>query len=121
MLVTLNIPDDLVAALIAQSKEAGTTPVEAFIEELLRDALEQPAAESTLVETTLHEAIQGLDKIPSGEEFFLEDVLDSQAWSAMSNGERKSLGRRFRKAVESKGLAEWQRRNYANKAVYKRT
>lgn len=117
MQVTLNIQDDLLASLISRAQEAGGS-VEGAIDELLREALEQPLPESTLVDSLLSEAIEGIEPLVAGSEFSLDDVLDADAWNSMTGGERKSLGRRFRKQVEMSGVAKWLRRNSANKAIY---
>jgi hypothetical protein len=59
--------------------------------------------------------------VPSGEEFLLFDVCPRNSWLALSSGDRKQLGKRFRKAVEGGGLAVWVRRRSDNHAIYRRT
>jgi hypothetical protein len=57
-----------------------------------------------------------------GSEFKLIDLCTDEDWEALSGGERKSLGKGFRKAVEGMSLpiAKYVRRTSSNKAVYKR-
>lgn len=117
MNVTFNIQDDLLASIISRAQEAGVS-AENTIDDLLREALEQPLPESTLVESLLAEAIERTQSVGAGSEFSLDNLLDFDAWSSMSGGERKSLGRRFRKQVEGEGIAVWLRRNSGNKAIY---
>ncbi|VVP47465.1 hypothetical protein PS850_05227 [Pseudomonas fluorescens] len=119
MLVTIQIQDDLLSTLLTQAQEVGSS-VESFIEETLREALDQPVAENTLVEGLLILAIQGVAKIKAKAEFSLDDVLGEGDWNLMTGGERKSLGRRFRKEAEGSGIAKWLRRNSGNKAIYQK-
>lgn len=117
MQVTIQIQDDLLITLLTQAKESGSS-VEGFIEDTLREALDQPVVESTLVETFLELAIQGVMAMKTQAEFSLDEVLGDGDWNKMTGGERKSLGRRFRKEAERLGIARWLRRNSANKAIY---
>lgn len=120
MLVTIQIQDDLLSTLLTHAQEAGSS-VESFIEETLREALSQPAAENTVVEGLLLAAIEGVAQIKSNAEFSLDDVIDAGDWDLMTGGERKSLGRRFRKEAEGSGIAKWLRRNSGNKAIYQKS
>ncbi|KKN97477.1 hypothetical protein LCGC14_0155960 [marine sediment metagenome] len=117
MQIQINMQDDLVAALTARAVETNTT-TEALIDELLREALHQPIAESTLVDNVLVAAVEGISLIESGKQFSLDDVIDQESWDGMTGGERKSLGKRFRKLVESQGIANWVDRTSGNKAIY---
>lgn len=119
MQVTIQIQDDLLAVLLARAHEASAT-VESFLDETLREALDQPVAESTIVDGLLLSAIEGVQKVEAGAEFSIDDVLEEEQWNSMTNGERKSLGRRFRKEAEGAGIAEWLRRSTGNKAIYKK-
>lgn len=117
MQVTFDIQDDLLAALLAKAQEANLQ-ANGCLEEILREALNQPVAVSTAVEVALQAAMSGATALCTGSEFSLDEVLPDGQWAAMSAGERKSLGRRFRKEAESQRIAEWLRRNSANKAIY---
>jgi hypothetical protein len=100
LLEPFQFPDDLLNTLLTHAQEAGSS-VEGFIEETIRDALEQSVAEDTLVEGLLNLAIMGVENIEAKAEFSLDDVGAEGDWSQMTGGERKSLGRRFRKWLKA--------------------
>ncbi len=72
------------------------------------------------LDSIINQAIQNGEKKVSGDEFNINDVCSDQIWEQLSNGERKRLGKLFRKEVESKRIALFVRRTSANKAIYKR-
>lgn len=117
MLVNIQIKEDLLLALLTQARKNGST-VEVVIDEILRDALDDPDLESKSLGAFLALAIDGVDAIENMAEFSLDDVLGYEEWNRLSGGDRKSLGRSFRKEVERLGIAVWLRRNSANKAIY---
>lgn len=117
MLVSIQIKDDLLLALLTQAKKNGST-LEVAIDDILRDAIDDPDLESKSLGAFLHEAICGVEAIKEMAEFSLDDVLGYENWNRLGGGDRKSLGRSFRKEVERLGIAVWLRRNSANKAIY---
>lgn len=117
MLVNIQIKEDLLLALLTQARKNGST-VEAAIDDILREALDDPDLENQSLGAFLHEAIRGVETIEKDAEFSFDDVLGDANWNRLSGGERKSLGRSFRKEVERLGIAAWLRRNSANKAIY---
>lgn len=117
MLVNIQIKEDLLFALLTQARKNGST-VEVAIDDILREALDDPDLESKSLGAFLHVAIRGVEAIEKMAEFSLDDVLGNEDWNRLSGGDRKSLGRSFRKEVERLGIAVWLRRNSANKAIY---
>ncbi|KTB69972.1 MULTISPECIES: DUF1413 domain-containing protein [Pseudomonas] len=117
MLVNIQIKDDLLRALLNQAHKNDSTP-EGLLDEILRQELDDPDLESKSLNAFLQEAIRGAGAIEKMTEFSFDDVLGREDWNRLSGGDRKSLGRSFRKEVERLGIAVWLRRNSANKAIY---
>lgn len=119
MMITLEFRNDLLAALLERSKAANSNPDE-LINTLLASALGQPAPEVQSVdpEEVVKLALGKVRELPANQEFTLDDVIDQATWHKMSTGDRKSLGKGFRKQAEASGLAKWADRNSSNKAIY---
>jgi hypothetical protein len=120
MNVNIEIKNDLLATILARSAETNNS-VENLLDELLREALEQPSAPSVDVAEVIQACLEKVRQLEVGEAFTLDDVIPPLAWDSMSTGDRKSFGKRFRKEAQNAGLAEWETRNSANKAIYKRS
>lgn len=120
MNINIEIKNDVLAALLSRSAETNNS-VETVLDELLREALEQPTFVGVVVADVLEACLEKVRQLKVGEMFTLDDVISHQMWDSMSTGDRKSFGKRFRKEAESAGLAEWETRNSANKAIYKRS
>lgn len=120
MNINIEIKNDILAALLSRSAETNSS-VETVLDELLREALEQPSFVGVVVADVLEACLKKVRQLKVGERFTLDDVISPQTWDSMSTGDRKSFGKRFRKEAESAGLAEWETRNSANKAIYKRS
>jgi hypothetical protein len=118
MIITIELQNDVLAALLERTRANGTA-IEDVVDDLLREALEQPQVESIDIHEILDESLARLREMKPDSEFSLEDVISSQSWEAMSTGDRKSFGKLFRKEAERAGLAEWQRRSSGNKAIYR--
>ncbi|MBC3271917.1 DUF1413 domain-containing protein [Pseudomonas sp. SWRI81] len=118
MIVSLDIKNDVLTALLARSRDTGSS-VEDVMDELLREALEQPQIESIDIAEILAESLASVRKMNPDTEFTLEDVVSKESWMAMSTGDRKSFGKLFRKETENSELAEWMRRSSGNKAIYR--
>lgn len=120
MNINIEVKNDILAALLSRSAETNSS-VETVLDELLREALEQPSFVGVVVVDVLEACLKKVRQFKVGEIFTLDDVIPPQTWGSMSTGDRKSFGKRFRKEAESAGLAEWVTRNSANKAIYKRS
>jgi hypothetical protein len=119
MIVTLDIKDEVLAALLERSSSTSST-VEELLNTLLASALDQPMTETVDHQQVIKLALTKVQRLPAGQEFTLDDVIDQDAWQIMSTGDRKSLGKAFRKQAEASGLAAWSYRNSSNKAIYTR-
>ncbi|MFJ2689188.1 DUF1413 domain-containing protein [Pseudomonas sp. NPDC087336] len=120
MKVTVEIRDDLLAALLDRSSSTNSTADE-VLNGLLATALDQPEAESVDLVQAIQLTLQAVEKVPHGETFLVEEVIPTETWQLMTTGDRKSFGKTFRKQVVQAGLAEWVTRNSGNKAIYRRS
>jgi hypothetical protein len=120
MKVTVEIRDDLLAALLDRSSSTNSTADE-VLNGLLAAALDQPEAEAVDLVQAIQLTLQAVEKVPHGETFLVEDVIPTETWQSMTTGDRKSFGKTFRKQVAQAGLAEWVTRNSGNKAIYRRS
>jgi hypothetical protein len=98
--------------------------LDAFVAMCVRDATGLEEADKTVlfdVAALVGSATAAIKALPVKTEFTLEDVA-SEDWAHLTGGQRKSLGKAFRKAVETSDpqIAIWDRRTSANKAVYRR-
>lgn len=118
MIITVELKDDVLAALLTRSLETSRS-VEVLLDEILREAFEHPPADSIEVDQIVNESLAAVRDWPS-DEFILEDVVSAESWTALSTGDRKSFGKRFRKKAEASKIAEWVRRTSGNKAVYRK-
>ena len=120
MKVTVEIRDDLLAALLDRSSSSNST-AEDVLNGLLAAALDQPEAESVDLVNAIQVTLKAVEKVPHGETFLVEDVIPNDIWQSMTTGDRKSFGKTFRKQVDQAGLATWVTRNSGNKAIYRRS
>ena len=114
MQVILDIKEDLLKVLLNISDG----DLETFIDEVLREHIDAPGIEDRGIDLFLNLAIEGVSKINKMTEFSIDDVLSNEEWRRLSPGQRKSLGRSFRKELTRLGIASWLRRDSANKAIY---
>lgn len=92
-----------------------------FIGAALESVLVTPIEDQApmeLLSIIVVKAVNNAKQLPSKAEFSLDDVCTTEDWRTLSVGERKSMGKSFRKSVEGSGIAKWDRRNSANKAIY---
>ena len=122
----VEIDDALLSKSLIDAQEQ-EIPLDKFISDALSVALTSPLTPSTNhkavnVESVINSAVEGARRKDKGTEFMLVDICAGEDWDALSGGERKSLGKGFRKAVEgiTPPIAEFVRRTSSNKAVYKR-
>lgn len=120
MMVTVEIRDDLLAALLDRSSSSNST-TEDVLNGLLAAALDQPEVESVDLVHAIQVTLRAVEKVPHGETFLVEDVIPNDIWKSMTTGDRKSFGKTFRKQVDHAGLASWVTRNSGNKAIYRRS
>jgi len=121
----LEVDDALLARVLSESQEQEIS-LDKFISEALDAALASPnpvpAKKVVNVDSLIASAVDRVHTKQIGSEFMLVDLCTDEDWEALSGGERKSLGKGFRKAVEGMKppVASYVRRTSANKAVYKR-
>ena len=120
MKITVEIRDDLLAALLDRSSSSNST-AEDVLNGLLAAALDQPEVESVDLVNAIQVTLKAVEKVPHGETFLVEDVIPNDIWQSMTTGDRKSFGKTFRKQVDQAGLATWVTRNSGNKAIYRRS
>ena len=122
--ILIEVDDALLSAALIESQEQQIT-LDTFINEAIKTILadpNSPAPKPISIDTILKNTVECAKKTPQGHEFLLVDICTDDDWNALSSGERKSLGKGFRKAVEtaSPQIAEHVRRTNSNKAVYRR-
>ena len=121
----LDLDDALLARVLNESQEQEIS-LDKFISEALDAALKSPnpapAKKVVNVDTLIASAVDRVRTKQVGSEFMLVDLCTDEDWEALSGGERKSLGKGFRKAVEGMEppVAIYVRRTSSNKAVYRR-
>lgn len=123
--ILVKIDDATLLRALTESQEQEVS-IDVFICDALNNSLAEPSSLSLRkpvnVEALIESAVEAACMKPSGVEFMLIDLVTNEAWEALSGGERKSLGKGFRKAVEARvpAVAEFVRRTSSNKAVYKK-
>lgn len=121
----VEIDDALLSRILIDSQEQ-EIGLDTFISEALNAALASPnpvpARKVVNVDDLIASAVDRVHTKEIGSEFMLIDLCANEDWEALSGGERKSLGKGFRKAVEgmTPSIAEYVRRTSSNKAVYRR-
>ena len=119
--VMIELDERVLAGILIQATELNIN-LNKYIESILNSTMLKPIEPKTLLDLDLlvNQAIQNAEKKVSGDEFHINDVCSDQIWGQLSSGERKRLGRLFRKEVESKKIAKFLRRTSTNKAIYER-
>jgi dsRNA-specific ribonuclease len=122
-LTVIDLDDKTLAQALIKATGRKIT-FEAFITESIRAALDQEEGNVDApidVAAALAAALGAVGNLPSKKEFMLEDIAAD--WPNLTGGQRKSLGKAFKKAVKDSKpqIAKWLRRTSANKAVYVRT
>ena len=122
----VGIDESLLVRVLAASLAQGKG-FEDFLEAALRTAVGEPVGQvSTPVQESasalLMLAVQRAAAISAGTEFHLDDVCEIADWETLAPGERKILGKSFRKAVEghTPPIAKHVGRTSGNKAIYRR-
>lgn len=121
----VEIDDALLSRVLIDSQKQDIS-LDTFISEALNAALASPcslpARKAVNVDDLIASAVGRASTKEVGSEFMLIDLCTDEDWEALSGGERKSLGKGFRKAVEGiePSIAMYVRRTSSNKAVYQR-
>lgn len=121
--IILTLDDNILSRVLLEAIEQEST-LEDYLSDAIAQVLEIPVEKKAVVdieriiETALH--IAATKQV--GDEFLLSDVCGVDDWASMGGGERKQLGKGFRKAVENRAshIAVFMKRTTGNKAVYKR-
>lgn len=66
----------------------------------------------------LRASVEQARHLATGKEFHLDEVCPVGDWKTLSPGERKSLGKLFRKALVDEAIASFAGRTSTNKAIY---
>lgn len=121
--IVLDLEDTILAKALQECLEHDYTLSE-YITEAISSALEIPIIKkpSVNINELIETALIAAENKSIGTEFMLTDVCPSDVWENLSGGDRKSLGKGFRKAAESQKPTKvvFDRRTTGNKAVYKR-
>ena len=119
--VMIELDERVLTGILIQATELNIN-LNTHIENVLNSTMLKPIEPKTLLDLDLlvNQAIQNAEKKVSGDEFHINDVCSDQVWEQLSSGERKRLGRLFRKEIESKKIAKFLRRTTGNKAIYER-
>ncbi len=94
-----------------------------FIAQLLKQSLTIPDPQPSLTLEALVDSLAELAKTQrhNGQQFLLSDFLEERVRQTLTPGERKQLGKIFRKKLEGSGIAKFSHRRSDNHAVYTRT
>ena len=121
----LDMDDALLSRVLLDSQEQDVS-LDTVISEALNAALASPspvsARKAVNVDDVIASAVDRVRTKEVGSEFMLIDMCTDGDWEALSGGERKSLGKGFRKAVEGTEtpIAKYVRRTSSNKTVCER-
>jgi len=130
VIMHVGIDERLLGRVLAAGQAQGKG-FEDFLEAALRTAVGEPVGQvsmpvqesaSASASALLMLAVQQAAAISAGTEFHLDDVCEIADWEALAPGERKILGKSFRKAVEghTPPIAKHVGRTSGNKAIYQR-
>jgi hypothetical protein len=119
--VMIELDERVLAGILIQATELNIN-LNKYIESILNSTMLKPIEPKTplILDSIINQAIQNAGEKVSGDEFHINDVCSDQVWEQLSSGERKRLGRLFRKEIESKKIAKFLRRTTGNKAIYER-
>lgn len=123
--IFVEIDDALLSQVLIESQEQEVS-LDVFISDALSQSLASPNPVPVRKAVNISQLIAGaVNRVYAkqiGTEFMLIDLCVEEDWEALSGGERKSLGKGFRKALEGMvpPIGQYLRRTSSNKAVYKR-
>ncbi|WP_062175091.1 DUF1413 domain-containing protein [Burkholderia sp. PAMC 26561] len=123
MKILIDVEDSLLGKALNEC-ETQNVSFDRFVTDALRNAIDEliEAEDKSTVADTVAKAIEAARAILPGNTFHLDDICSPDDWSALNGGERKILGKAFRKAVEtgSPAIARHIGRTSGNKAIYER-
>ena len=122
--LSIALSDSILAAALTEATTRNI-PLEVFIESAIRGAISSPTAQpspTVKIETLLQSAVSAARSKPSGTKFVMQELCNHQDWESTTPGERKVLGKKFRKIVESQDdwIAKHIDRTASNQAIYQR-
>ncbi|MCL1824916.1 MAG: single-stranded DNA-binding protein [Betaproteobacteria bacterium] len=123
--LSVEIDDALLSRVLIVSQQKKIR-LDTFIRKALDEALTSsnpvPVRKTLNVEDLIARAVDSVRNKEAGSEFTLVDLFSDEDWKTLSGGDRKNLGKGFRKAVEGLAppIAKRVRRTSSNKAVYKK-
>ena len=122
--LVIEIEDATLAAALVESQDQQVS-LDTLINETLRVTLSEskaPVLKAVDIDEILANAISRAKSLTEGSQFLLADLVPAVEWELIGSGERKSLGKGFRKAVEgaTPQLARHNGRTSSNKAIYVR-
>lgn len=123
--ILIDINEALLLEALRQSQDRKIS-LDAFVNDsldtLFKTPQDEPTYPSISVQDVIDSAVKRAQAKNVDEEFLLADLCSQEEWESLNPGGRKSLGKGFRKAVETMTppIAEYVRRTSANKAVYRR-
>jgi hypothetical protein len=117
--------DDVLLAWVMCEAQAREVSLDVFINDAISTIQTKsnlPANKSVSANDILSRLIERTTEIAAGEKFTLIDICEVEDWESISGGERKGLGRNFRKAVEGviPQIARLVDKTSSNKAIYER-
>ena len=126
--LSITLSDSILAAALTEATTRNI-PLEVFIESAIRGAISSPTVQPSLqpnrtdnIETLLQSAVSAARSKPAGTKFFVQELCNPQDWESTTPGERKVLGKKFRKIVECQDdwIAKHIDRTASNQAIYQR-
>jgi len=120
--LSISISDSVLSATLVEAVRRNT-PLDAYIEGILKAALSSTAFQprpSINMEALLQRAVSVAQSKPSGTIFLVKELCNPLDWESTTAGERKVLGKRFRKIVEDPDnrIAQHDHKTSSNQAVY---
>ena len=118
--ILINIDDNLLSLLLGQCNGQGSS-LEQHVNILLRSALSSlEEYQEKDFEDIFQNILDRVQNLEQGTKFTLTDICIENDWKSLGSGERKTLGKKFRKVVENNDpqLAVVFERDTNNKSVY---
>jgi hypothetical protein len=114
----LNLSQPLLMLILPAAQAMGLS-LEEFLDHAARAFL-AAANPSATVDELLQVALTEAEAIEPGNHFSLDELLAPPVWAALSTGDRKHLGKMFRKHIEEKYIGLYIARTTTGKALYSR-
>ena len=119
--INIELSDHLLIKVLA-SATAKKIGLDAYLEEILAEA-EAEADEEDLhgftdIDSAIAVALQRATALAAGKDFHLQDLFSEPEWASVASP--RWVGRKFRPAVETAGLAKHIDKTDTNKAIYRR-